>query len=482
MRLMSISDAFFLINESRETPMHVGGVNLYTLPPGVDEQTFLGELLDLLRQPVPLRPQFGDVLKFTALGQYGPIRFKPDQDIDLHYHVRHSALPAPGRYRELFELVSRLHGTLLDRSRPMWEMTVISGLQNRQFATYFKIHHALMDGVGAIHFSNSMLTPDPEEKASVSPFSLEAYERYRARFPKPAPKPRLNPTDFGAVRDFLVEQFGNSVGVSKALTKYYSAWLGMAGELNVPWRAVPRTSINRKISGARRFVAQSFSLERIRAVGKAFDGTINDAILGMCAGALRRYLLNQRELPDQPLKAMAPVSVRPKDDVDSANAIGFITANLGTHLSDPKERMAVIQGSMLAAKEQLGAMTAKQIQLYTALTQAPMLLASLSGTAGAFPAFSVVVSNVPGPREQMYWNGARLDGIYPANIPFDGFAMTITQISNNKNIDFGITACRRTVPQVQRMIDYLEEALVELEVAGGLAEAPAKGRKTGKRD
>ena len=146
MRLMPVTDAMFLWGESRETPMHIGGINLYTLPDKVDETEWLNEQLGLLRQSEGLRRPFSEVLKLTPLGQYGPIRLEPDRDIDMHYHVRAAALPKPGRYREMFELASRLHSGLLDRTRPLWEITLISGLPNRQIATFKKVHHALMDG------------------------------------------------------------------------------------------------------------------------------------------------------------------------------------------------------------------------------------------------------------------------------------------------------------------------------------------------
>ncbi|MGN6691233.1 MAG: WS/DGAT/MGAT family O-acyltransferase [Sphingopyxis sp.] len=469
MRLMPISDAMFLVGESREMPMHIGGINLYTLPDDVDETDWLNEQLALLRQAEGLRRPFSEVLKLTPLGQYGPIRLEPDRDIDMHYHVRAAALPKPGRYREMFELASRLHSGLLDRTRPLWEITLISGLPNRQIATFKKVHHALMDGAASIHFYNSMLSPDPKERRAYSPLSVEAYEAYKRQFPTPKKPPRPNLMDIKAIGDFLKEQWGNSVGVTKAMNQYLAAMFGIGGDgLVTPFAGVPRTSFNRNITGARRFVAQSWSLERVRAVGKAYGGTINDAVLGMCAGAMRKYLQSLNELPDKPLKAMAPVSIRPKDDIDSGNSVASVTANLATHIDDPAERMAAIQESMNSAKAQLRAMTAGQIQLYTALTSFPMMLTALTKTADKFPAYSVTISNVPGPREQMYWNGARLDGMYPASIPVDGMAMNITQVSNFKNIDFGITACRRSVPHAQRMIDYLEEALVELEAAAGI--------------
>jgi diacylglycerol O-acyltransferase / wax synthase len=469
MRLMPVTDAMFLMSETRETPMHVGGINLYTLPEGADETEWLNEQLALLRQPQGMRRPFSEVLKLTPFGQYGPIRLEPDRDIDMHYHVRAAALPKPGRYREMFELASRLHSGLLDRTRPLWEITLISGLPNRQIATYTKIHHALMDGAATIHFTNSMLTADAAERRTASPLSVEAYEAYKRRFPPPRKPPRPDLTDIKAIGDFLKEQWGNSMGVTKALNQYVAAMFGVGGDgLATPFTGVPRTSFNRNITGARRFVAQSWSLDRVRAMGKAYDGTINDAVLGMCAGAMRKYLQSLNELPDKPLKAMAPVSVRAKDDLDSGNSVAAVTANLATHIDDPAERMATIQASMNAAKAQLRAMTAGQIQLYTAITSIPMMLTALTRTADRFPAYSATISNVPGPREQMYWNGARLDGMYPASIPIDGMAMNITQVSNFQNIDFGITACRRSVPHAQRMIDYLEDALVELERAAGI--------------
>jgi WS/DGAT/MGAT family acyltransferase len=299
--------------------------------------------------------------------------------------------------------------------------------------------------------------------------SVEVYEAYKRKFPTAKKPPTPSITDLKAIGAFLKEQWGNSVGVTKALNQYAAAMFGLGGgDLATPWGGLPRTSFNRNITGARRFVAQSWSLERVRAMGKAYDGTINDAVLAMCSGAMRKYLQSLNELPDKPLKAMAPVSIRAKDDIDSGNSVAAVTANLATHIDDPATRMRTIQASMNAAKAQLREMTAQQIQIYTAITQMPQMLTALTRTADKFPAYSVTISNVPGPREQLYWNGARLDGMYPASIPVDGMAMNITQVSNNKNIDFGITACRRSVPHVQRLIDYLEDALVELEEAAGI--------------
>jgi len=486
MRRMPVTDAFFLLNETRETPMHVGGVNLYTLPRGVNEQDFLQELGDLLRQECEMRRPFGERLRTGPLGAAGPVGWEHDDQLDLDYHVRHSALPGPGRYRELFSLVSRLHSTLLDRSRPLWEMHLIEGLQKRQFATYIKAHHCAIDGVGAMHLTNSMLSENPRERSSVSPFSREAMDAYKARLAaggrrSARPEAPAN-ADLQAVAELLKQQFDAAGNVAGALRRYTDVWFGRGGALSVPWRQVPRTHFNTTVSGARRFVAQSWPFDRVRAVARAFDGTLNDAVLAMCAGALRRHLLAEGDLPAQSLKAMAPISLRAEGDVDSSNAIGFITADLATQIADPVERLRAIQTSMRAGKKQLSGMSRREVELYTILTQGPMALATVLGLGSRFPAFSTVISNVPGPRKTMYWNGARLEGIYPASIPFHGFAVNITLVSYAKSLDFGIVACRRSVPHVQRLIDYIEEALVELEDAAGLPAAASKPvRRTSRR-
>ena len=157
MKKLSALDTGFLLTETRETPMHVGGVSLYTLPQGANEQEFLHGLANNLRDVKEFLPPFGDRLKTGPLGLAGPAYWEPDPSLDLDYHIRHSALPGPGRYRELFNLVSRLHGTLLDRNRPLWETHLIEGLQNRQFAVYAKTHHAAVDGARSMHLARSML-------------------------------------------------------------------------------------------------------------------------------------------------------------------------------------------------------------------------------------------------------------------------------------------------------------------------------------
>lgn len=482
MKRLSLIDAGFLLAEKRETPMHVAGLHLFTLPTGVDEQKFLHGLTDHLRSTDTFQPPFGDKLKVGPLGVLGPAYWVPDDNLDIDYHVRHSALPRPGRYRELFALVSRLHGQLLDRNRPLWEIHLIEGLQNRQFAAYMKFHHAAIDGVGSIHLTQSMYSTDRRERRRYSPLSVQAAEHYREAMEQSMPGSASPPTEgqLRSVAEVLKAQFDSGAHVFGALKRIAGAWVGVGGALSVPWRQVPQSPINSAVDGARRFVAQSWPFARIRAVGKALDGTFNDAVLAMCSGALRRYLVDQHGLPKESLKAMVPISLRPAGDVDSANAVGAMSADLATHLRDPVKRFRAIQESVRAGKEMFRELSVSEAQLVMELLQLPGLVLAPLGLTSRFPPYSTVISNVPGPRQPMYWNGARLEGIYPASIVFDGFALNITLVSYMDQVDFGIVACRRTLPQVQRLIDHLEASLVELENAAGLRKSvPAHRIKSG---
>lgn len=460
-------DQSFLLAESRETPMHVGGVYLFTLPDGADEQEYLHDLLGVLRGTTEYRRPFGHRLKTTALGVAGPAHWVADEHLDAEYHVRHSALPKPGRYRELFALTARLHQTLLDRHRPLWEVYVIEGLEKRQFAVYSKIHHAAIDGVGGMRLALSILSPDPGERRAYSPLSLEAHQRSRPATPEPEPP---SDRELKSVTEALAAQFGVTRNLLTGLRRYARAWWNPAGDENLmtAWSRVPPTSFNTRITGARRFVAQSYALPRVRAVGKALGGTINDVVLAMCAGGLRRYLLARDELPEQPLTAMTPVSIRAQGDEGFGNAVGALTANLATHVADPAERFRLIQASMTEGKALLKDMSPSEMMLFTQLTQAPPLLVGMLGMGNRFPPYSTVISNVPGPRGTVYWNGARLVGMYPVSAVFHGFALNITLLSNGDQLDFGVIACRESVPSCQRIIDHLEEALVELEDVAGV--------------
>ena len=225
--------------------------------------------------------------------------------------------------------------------------------------------------------------------------------------------------------------------------------------------------LNEPITGSRRFAAQSYSIDRIKVIAKAFGATINDVVLAICGSALRDYLISQHALPDAPLISMVPVSIR-NDDTDVGNQIAMILVNLGTHIADPALRIETIMASVKESKDRYKSMSAEEALNYTALTMAPAGLNMLTGLISNWQPFNVVISNVPGPKKTMYWNGAKLEGVYPVSLPIDRIALNITLLSYNDQLEFGLTACRRTLPSMQRLLDFLENGIHELEVAADI--------------
>jgi diacylglycerol O-acyltransferase len=449
-------DAAFLSMETREMPMHVGSLLLFRPPPEARE-SYLQELYAECTRTRETRRPFNQKLAYLP-ERLGMPHWVEDEEFDLEYHLRHSALPRPGRYRELFVLVSRLHGILLDRSRPLWEYHLIEGLQSGQFALYAKMHHGLIDGIAGMRLLQSSLSEDPDERGVPYAWAKDARRHTKERPVEPS-KPALF-----AVAETLQTQLGLIPGVARALAKTVAAVQRPADtRMALPFQA-PRSVINTKVTGARRFVAQSYAMERIKRVGASFGATVNDVILAMVASALRRYLEEHGGgAPDKPLTAMAPVSVRPRDADDFGNAASAVLVNLGTHIADPAKRMEVIQASMRDGKALIKELSFNEVMLYTILVATPLMAPAVLGLGARFPAVNIVISNVPGPQKPLYWNGAKLEGMYPASIVFHGMAVNITVTSYAGSLDFGIVACRRSMPRIQRLIDFLEDGLAELE-------------------
>jgi WS/DGAT/MGAT family acyltransferase len=224
--------------------------------------------------------------------------------------------------------------------------------------------------------------------------------------------------------------------------------------------------LNARIGRNRRFATAQLELSRIKAVARAMNGTMNDVVLALCSASLRRYLAERDALPTVPLVAMVPVSTRAKDDAGGGNAVGAILASLATTIEDPAERLAAIVASTTTAKQQLQGMSPAAVLQYSALLIAPTMLQMIPGAAGRLrPAFNVVISNVPGPDQPLYFRGARLEASYPMSIPIHGQALNITCNSYAGRVCFGFTGCRDTIPHLQRLAVYCAEALGELEHA-----------------
>jgi diacylglycerol O-acyltransferase len=455
MAIMPVTDAMFLLAESREHPMHVGGLQLFELPEDAG-QDYVSELYRSLLTEVDVRPLFRR-RPMNPVGSLGQIAWANDGDLDLEYHVRLSALPRPGRVRELLELTSRLHGSLLDRHRPLWEFTVIEGLEGRRFATYNKVHHALLDGVSALRLLQSSFSEDPAERGMRPIWSPKMRT-------STTPKPTVEAPPFAGVRAAAAAVKDLATLGPTALKVINDAFREQSSALSFK---APRSMFNVPITGARRFAAQDWSLERIKTVRRAAGGaTLNDIMLAMCAGALRRYLIEHDALPDKPLVSAIPMSLRTDSSSMGGNAVGIILCNLATDVEDPVTRLGLIRESMQKGKQVYHGMSQLQVTALSAIPMAPLAIATIPGALRITPpAFNVLISNVPGPRNSLYWNGARLTGVYPLSIPYEGQALNITVTSYDGNLQFGLTGCRRSVPHLQRLLAHLEDSLAELEKA-----------------
>lgn len=452
MKPLSPVDQIFLWLEKRQQPMHVGGLQLFSFPEDAPDD-YVARLAETLRGYGEVTSPFNRRL----INRVGQLAWVDDGELDLEHHFRFEALPTPGRIRELLAFVSAEHSHHMDRQRPLWEVHLIEGLQDRQFAIYTKVHHSLVDGISAMRLAGRMLSEDPGQRNMPPIWALPPRSRKE--------EGENHPSLWHNVAGFLGKS-GKQIGTVPTVARELLHTITEARK-DPAYDSIfhaPRCILNNGITNSRRFAAQSYSLARIRAVCGAFGTTINDVIMAMCATALRRYLLSQNELPDKPLIAMVPVSLR-RDDSEEGNQVGVILASLFTHLSDPAERLFRIHEGVKAQKERYAAMSSEEVINYTALTLAPAAFNLLTGMAPKWQTFNVVISNVPGPTEPRYWNGARLEGIYPVSIAMDRLALNMTLTSYCDQVEFGLIACRRTLPSMQRMLDYLEEGLAELEAA-----------------
>jgi diacylglycerol O-acyltransferase / wax synthase len=450
MELMMPTDAIFLLGESREHPMHVGGLQLYERPHGAG-RGFVKELHDRLVAQQDFQPTFRKH-PATFVGGIANLGWSYDNDVDMDYHVRRSALPSPGRVRELLELTSRLHSTLLDRHRPLWETHIIEGLKDGRFAIYTKVHHALIDGVSAQKLMQRVLSTDPDDTEIRAPWSL--------------PKRKRKSSPISPLRSVL-QTAGSLAALGPSTVSLTRAAL-FEQQVTLPFGA-PRTMLNVKIGGARRCAAQSWALDRFKSVKNAAGVTVNDVVLAMCSGALRYYLQEQNALPDTPLIAMVPVSLRTEDEADAGgNLVGAILCNLATDTDDPARRLQTISDSMRSNKNVFSQLPRFQALALSAVNTSALALTAVPGWVSSMsPPFNIIISNVPGPSQPNYYGGAPLVGNYPLSIALDGQALNITLANNAGNLDFGLVGCRRSVPHLQRLLVHLESALKDLERSVG---------------
>ncbi len=472
---LNLLDTAWLFTESRATPNHVGGLLQFRLPADASKH-FLRDLMLDFRNSREFAPPWNRRLKVAFHLNPMPVWIE-DTQIDLEYHVRHAALPWPGGERELGELVGRLQSSPLDLTRPPWECTIIEGLSDNRFALFVKMHHSLIDGISGMKLMERALASDAEKSKSLPPFWTGS-SRPSVRPERHRSAPTMANATAAAIEG-LSAQARSLPQLASAFGKMIKR-VGDPGEgLAVPFDS-PRSMLNGRVREKRRFATQQFPLARLRTVADAAGCTINDVVLALCGAALRRFMLELGALPEQTLTAGIPVSVRPKDDEGTGNAITFIVASLGTDIDDAVERLQTIRRSVQHAKAHVQRLPRQAMLQYTVVLMAPTLITLLTGIGGRTPPmFNITISNVPGPEKPLYFRGAELLSIYPASIITHGQALNITCESYAGQMNFGFTACHSSVPSMQRLAVYTADALRDLEQALLPAAVTAKAQTAG---
>ena len=490
MRQLNGIDVSFLNLESGGNFGHISSLNLFDaagLNGAATVEVMKALILERLDQLVPFRRRLIEV----PLGLDLPY-WIDDPDFDLDFHVRHHAVPAPGTPEQLSEIISRIHGRPLDRSRPLWEMYIIEGVdEGRTIAQFTKVHHAAIDGAAGALMLAALLDIDPSVRPTgevVSfepepiPTEMELLGRTATEYlHRPEKMIRLtvqtlrelsSATRSGGLRvlaDLAAQPIPGPVG--RALRHRLRA--GTEGELDhppaLPPSAAPRTPWNRQISSHRRFAYTSIDLEEAKEIRRAVGCTFNDVVMAIASGALRRYLELHDCLPVDPLVAMVPVSVRTGDEDDMfQNRISAMFTDLATDEADPLARLERVRTSLARAKDGFRAIPAEQLQDFTrfappAIAARAMRMMSRMRVADRLnPPFNLVISNVPGPDFPLFAAGAQLRHFYPVSTLIDGQGLNMTVQSYCGHLDFGIVVDRELVPDVWVITELLQTSLAEL--------------------
>jgi diacylglycerol O-acyltransferase len=481
MERLSGMDAMFLYGETSSMHMHVCAVIVIdpsTVPGGYS----FDKIKQMMRNRLHLVPQFRKRLATTPLGLHHPV-WVDDPDFDLDYHVRRIGVPTPGGPKEVAEVAADIAGRALDRSKPLWEFWVVEGLADGHVGIIGKMHHSTIDGISGANLMFEVLDLEPEPKDK--PTHPEPYN------PEPLPSDlrlvtsalsdvvrhpfrlaKLVPSTIGAVASFVSTRRGHDRPGS-----------GMAAPFTSP-----RTNFNNAITTHRSVAFVDVPLDDIKSVRRAVEGaTVNDVVLTVCAGALRRYLDGRGELPDKSLTASIPVSVHDQaTGGGGTNAMSVMFSTLATDIVDPVERLKVIHDANKGAKDEQKAIGASMLMDWAELA-APLTfslaarLYSASSLADRHPPpFNLIISNVPGPPIPLYFGGAQLGSLYPLGPILEGLGLNVTVLSNLDHMGFGFIACRELMPDLWDLADAIPEALAELMKAAdeAVGPAPANGGKS----
>ncbi len=472
MKALSGLDGAFLHLETPETPMHVASLHLFDLPRGY-RRDFHADIKRLMRGRLRLAPVFTRKLAPMPLQFANPVWVREDK-VDLDYHVRRVTLPKPGTRAQFEDCAGRLHAELLDRSRPLWQMVVIDGLQSGQAAYYFKVHHAVVDGQSGVMLAQALfdLTPKPRRIAPAKAALAE------------------HPGKAELAAAALKHDVGQYIKLVRHLPEVVKTLAGLFGGAPDRGKGVlaqnaafgPKTELNQPITGQRGFAGASIPLDTLKALAAAHDAKLNDVVMALCSGMLRRYLAQHGGVPKKPLIAAMPISLRETGNTEYTTQATMAVVNLNTHIADPVKRLVAIRDAAGAVKAV--AKRAKGLMP----TDFPTIgvpwvmhgLATLYGRSGLSrampPLANVVISNVPGPQVPLYAAGVRMTSYWPMSIVEHGLGLNITVLSYAGSMDFGFTTALNVVGDARELSAALMESLEELVTRGGLQSPKHKTR------
>ena len=493
MKQLSGLDAVFLYTETPVSAGHVSSLSIYTRPDG-DDGTYdpYRAMADQIRSRLPLLEPFRRRLVTVPLDLDHPYWIR-DPDFDLEFHLRSAPVPAPGDEEALARQVARLVARPLNRSRPLWETYVMDGLPEGRFAVLTKVHHAAVDGAAGAELMSILLDHQPEGHAGVPdtdwnpepvPNTVEMLGRTAWNLARQPGK--LLRFQLAAVRELgrmtRNEGLQKMASVARDLIPRNRPTSATEKMPVLPTRPAPATRFNRSIGPHRIFAFRSGYLSDVKAFKNLVGCTVNDVVMAMVAGGLRRYLEGHGELPEEPLVTMIPVSIRTGDEADRwTNRVSAIFVPIPTDVPEPLERLRAVNASMVDAKELHDALPADLLTDMTRFSPPAVAAAAARLAARVHAAdhvrapVNLVISNVPGPREPLYLAGATLEHYYPVSIVTEGQGLNVTVQSYRNAMDFGLLACRDLVPDLWDLLDLIMEELDVLFEAIGEVRPGAAG-------
>jgi len=444
-------DYLFLRMETAENPAHVAMLAIFESPPGYSGnfvQDLKAQLLDnaAVSRPFNLRLKPQGLLPSWY-------EWEDDPNFDLHFHLRHSALPRPGGMEDLMELVSRLHARLLDRSRPLWECYLIEGLEGNRFATYTKMHHAIIDGAGGIKILEHGLAKKPNTKQVLALWNPQQGSQVK--------------DDWPGLQQLLMSIPGSvlkqALAVPQAAYAIFAPSLGLkktaAGK---PFRG-GKSLFNKRVSASRNFGIGVLPLEEVKLVGKSLGATVNDIFLAACAGALCQYMTQKDCPPAADFSAGVPVALAREG---GNNALAYIVVSLYPEITDPLQRVAAISESARDAKHDQAHLSRTVINTMTLMAQGTQAALGQLGLSEVLPpAASLVISNVPGMSETRYLMGAKLTALYPMSVLIHAQGLNITVLSYAGELQYGLLSTPEITPDVQNLADMIKKEFSRIRTA-----------------